>query len=152
MLKMSSRDLGKYALVMLQYKIAKSGVDLRPTEFDEKITREAQRINCPREELLAFYRRFLIPEVLKVCKLDLKPEHTTPSEREGEISYRLLRLLYFWNLNGLRKEVRCISDSTPLDFEQVAAITLDIVSHHIKMQFGEGEHVKLELLDNPGWI
>jgi len=130
----------------LKYKVGQRGIDLRPSEFAQHVTKNAQRIGCPREELLAFFNRYLVPEVLRSCELtdDVKKGYEV-SEREAKISYRLLKMGFFWDLRGLREEVYRIVEKTPLKFEEVAAIVTNIAKKHLRDEFGEGEAIELDI-------
>ena len=145
MIKLSANEVGKKALTILKYKIGQRGIDLRPSEFAQHVTKNAQRIGCPREELLDFFNKFLVPEVLHSCELKIHFQKIEPSEREAKIAYRLLKMGFFWDLRGLREEVYRIVEKTPLEFEEVAAIVTNIAKKHLRDEFGEGEAIELDI-------
>lgn len=145
MIKLSANEVGKKALIILKYKIGQRGIDLQPSEFAQYVTKNAQRIGCSSEELLDFFNKFLIPEVLRSCKLEIHFQKTEPNEREARIAYRLLKMGFFWDLRGLREEVYRIVEKTPLEFEEAAAIVTDIAKKHLRDEFGEGETIELHI-------
>lgn len=146
MVKISAHEVGAIALVILKYKIGRQGIDLRPAVFAQFITKRARLIGCPREELLAFYNKYLVPEILRNCELTRydKMGHEV-SEREAKIAYRLLKMGYFWNIRGLRDEVNIIVEKTQLGFEEVAAIVTNIAKKHLRDEFVEGEAAELDI-------
>lgn len=147
MIKLSAYDVGKKALIILQFKIARQGIDLRPGEFAQYITKNAQRIECPREELLVFFHKFLVPEVLRGCELNASRNVSVSSEQEAKIAFRLLKMGFFWDIRNLREEAYRIAEKTPLEFHVVAAIIKFIAVRHLNDEFGEGDAIKLEIRD-----
>ncbi|MFA6554003.1 MAG: hypothetical protein WCS89_00660 [Candidatus Paceibacterota bacterium] len=145
MIKLSAHEVGKKALIILKFKIGRQGIDLRPSEFAQRITKNAQRIGCPREELLGFFNRFLIPEILHSCELRGHHYDSEPNEREAKIAFRMLKMGFFWDLHDLRNEVYSIVEKTPLEFNEVASIVTHIANRHLWDQFGEGEAVTLDI-------
>lgn len=145
MIKISSKEVGRKALVILKYKVSRQGIDLRPSEFSQHVTKRAKLIGCPREELLVFFNKFLLPGILKSCELKGEDSNSEPSEREAKIAYRLLKMGFFWDLRGLRDEVYQIVDKTSLTFEEVASIVVHIASKHLRDEFGEGDAIKLDI-------
>ena len=138
-------EVGEVALVILKYKVSHQGIDLRPSEFGPFITKRAQLIGCSREELLAFFNKYLVPDVLRICELTNVSHQYTPSEREAKIAYRLLKMGFFWHLRGLRDEVCRIAEKTSLEYALVAAIVTDIARKHLRDEFCEGDDLKLEV-------
>ncbi len=145
MIKLSANEVGKKALIILKFKVGNRGIDLRPVEFAQHVTKNAQRIGCPREELLEFFNKFLVPEVLHGCELRGHYDNSEPSEREAKIAFLMLKMGFFWDLRGLREEVYRITEKVPLEFEEVAAVVTYIAKSHLNGQFGEGEAIKLEI-------
>ena len=148
MLRLNKYELGKKALTILQCKIKRNGMDLRPDEFARKVTKLSQLIDCPREEVISFYEKFLIPHVIRGCQMKTtRFDESAPSEEEARIAYRVLKIDYFWDISDLREEAQHIVDKTSLKFEEVAAIAIHIAKKHLKNEFGEGEALELEVTD-----
>lgn len=145
MIKLSANEVGKKALIILKYKVGQRGIDLRPSEFAQHITRNAQRIGCPREELLEFFDKYLVPEILHSCELKIHHQGHEPNERESKIAYRLLKMGFFWDIRGLREEVCRIVKETPLEFEEVAAIVTNIAKKHLRDEFGKDNVIELDI-------
>ena len=139
MIKISAYAVGRKALIILKYKVRKQGLDLRPSEFAQLVTKRAQLIGCSRDEILAFFNKYLVPEILVGCELKGQQEdRSLPNEREAKIAYRLLKMGFFWDLRGLREEVYRIVEKTPLEFEEVAAIVSNIAEKHLRDELSEG--------------
>ncbi len=147
MSKLSAVEVGKIALIILKHKYARQGAELRPGEFIPYVTKRAQLIGCTREELLQFFSKYLLPEVLHSCELTGLQVNHEPSEREVKIAYRLLKMEFFWNLRGLREEVHRIATKTSLKFEEVAPIAIYVARKHLRDEF---EEEKLSELDIEG--
>lgn len=137
MKKLSEYEVGKQALVVLQYKMSRSGLDLNPGEFREQVSRYADAIGCTADNILAFTQRFLIPEILTGCNLAPRVQYPDPSPQEALIAFGILRIRFFWDLKGIREEAYNISKKTRLTFEEVAALAIYIAEDHIHRQFGE---------------
>ena len=140
-------ELGKMAFIILIYKIKRQGMDIRPKEFLEESESLCNYIKCSRDEFKAFVLKFLVPEALRGCGLDAEIDKGIPTEREAEIAYLLLKRRFFWNIQDARGEAYRISEKTPLDFQQVAAVVIHLLKSHIAEQFGEGETLELKIAD-----
>lgn len=145
MLTMTQFELGKKCLTILQYKIRRNGMELRPEVFEQKVQKVSRLLNAQREEIVAFFKKYLLPEILVGCNLGPKGHSPNPNEREAWIAYRILKIEYFWDLRELREEARSITNKTPLSFEEVAAIAAFIAHKHVRDQFGEGVDTDLNV-------
>lgn len=144
-MKLSSYEVGKIALTILTFKISNQGLELKPREFAQHVTKNSQRIGCPREELLEFFNKFLVPEVLHSCELKGHYDDSEMTEREAVLAYRLLKMGFFWDLRGLRDEVNRIVENTPLSFDEVAPIVNHIALRHLNDQFGKSDTITLDI-------
>lgn len=147
MVTMTKYELGVTCLTILQFKIHRNGMELRPEMFEQKVQKIAKLLNLAREEVVFFFKKYLLPEILAGCNLGARTKYPEPNEREAWLAYRILKIEHFWELQDLRTEVRRIVDRTSLDFEDVAAIAIHIAQKHVCDQFGEGDDVKLNITD-----
>lgn len=132
MVKMTKIEYGQNCLRILRFKVRKNGMELRPEVFEDKIMKCAQLLGAGREEILDFYSKFIIPEVMMGCAIKIKgysPQE--PTEREAWIAARILKIEYFWDLKNLRREAYGISEKIAVSFEEAAAIITHIANKHL---------------------
>jgi len=151
MRRLSSFIVGVIALDILRYKYSLPNAGgFKPSEFQQWTIENAKRIGCSQERFVKFFRDFLLPEILRGCKLNNEPPLPTPYREDGAIAFSLLKARFFWDLRGLRDEVSRIANKTEHPFEDVAAVVLYIAKCHLDEQFAEGDAIKLEIFNEWG--
>lgn len=149
MVKMTKHEFGQKCLIILQFKARRNGMELTPEIFQAKIIKCAQLLGATREEVLDFYTKFVIPEVMLGCGTKIEGySPKEPTEREAWIAARILKIEYFWDLKNLRREAYNISEKISVSFKEAAAIITNIATKHLWDQFGEGDEVTLEITDD----
>jgi hypothetical protein len=134
-IKMTQYMLGKKSLQILRIKMRKKGLNVGP-ELNDEIDKLTEYIGYPREEIVDFINKFILPEVKIGGGLSQDVPEIEPTEREAFLAYRYLKIKFFWNAGGLRQECQSIADKIPVSFEEVSAIALYILQKHLRDQFG----------------
>ena len=154
---LTEKQIGEISLLILQLKMRRRGLELKPDEFTLGAAREARTIGCTSEELLDFGQKHILPHVLSACgmKVATNDLSLTLTGREAEIACKLLEEEFFWNLKGLRQEIQQLWSKIPHDkfkLDDLTAVVKNIVYGHICDQFGSAENdltVKIEGLPMP---
>ncbi|MFA6552144.1 MAG: hypothetical protein WCT19_01435 [Candidatus Paceibacterota bacterium] len=146
---MTQHEFGKRALKILKYKVERNSGVFKPEEFSERAGSIAKDIHCSKEDLLAFYQKYLLPEVLIGCNFKGERCLSEPTELEAFIASDLLERFYFCNSANLKDEVDRISEKTGIVLEEVIAIALYVLGIHIYQQFGSASKTKLVITAVP---
>ena len=137
------------ALAILQYKVLKHGMDLRPKEFDQKIKRFAALFKCSEEQVREFYTQFLLPSTLKGCGLFT---HVQPApamnDLEEKIAITTVMDECFDSTKHIGDEIRriCSYKSTLILPAKIMSLAHFIINERLKREFGRDftpEEVKI---------
>ena len=135
--KMKKTEAGLIALRVVQYKIRKNGFEFRPEVFENKVRKFSLIMGCRLEEAREFFKKFILPEVLKGCGIEPNPSAIQPTEQECLWALKVVCADYFNCVSSLSDEVRRICDAMGLNYQQAASLAHHIVTQNLRREFGE---------------
>ena len=133
------KEAGCIALLILQYKVKKNGLNLQVNEFNQLLESRARSLKFPKQMIKSFYEKFLLPQALRANGLIQEASLTPPTNNlEDKIAIALAQHECFHYTVRIGEEVQRIhaAQSPHLSLDKIKSFAHYVISQRLKNEFG----------------
>lgn len=134
--QMKKQEAGLIALRILQYKVGRSGLELRPEEVNSKIEKVMRLFGFSRETVTDFVSKHILPHAIRGCGLACDEQETEPTPQHCMIAFETIGGECFSNISNLSNEIRRITSATGLDVKKVSSLAHYVIHKNLRRELG----------------